>query len=132
MSAPVSRPITQSPKQWRFSDGGRPATHRLGWCALRRRLGFAHPQCRQFFGKRIAALGRPGRRFNSRLHGLGPFVGHGLNQGGFVFGIGLRPLERGDEVGMGGGCIHMGLVVWSAIFCAWPRSTIWLQGWASG
>ena len=45
-----------------------------------------------------------------------PFFNY-FDQSKFVRGIGLSPLERGDEFGMGNGWIHKDSIVKSAIFC---------------
>ena len=49
--------------------------------------------------------------FDGRLDGSGPLFCNGFDQAELMRSICLRPLERGDEFGMGNGLIHRGLAI---------------------
>ena len=49
--------------------------------------------------------------FHGRLNGLGPFFCNSFDQSGLVRSICLRPLESGDEFGMGNKLIHKNLII---------------------
>ncbi len=66
----------------------------------------AHPQDIELFCIRIPAFSGLGSGINGDLNGLGPLFFNSFDQFELVSGICLRPLESGDEFGMGNGWIH--------------------------